>query len=94
MTAHPRILTSLEVYIMTNGYTAEIPSEAVAFVDGKPASITYKATEQYLDAEDRKWWSKIDVLYAQTVVREVTVLELLSALEDLRNHLRGKYYGG
>lgn len=64
-------------------------------------TATYKATEQYLDDEDRRAMEEvIDVGYRAFVhahdfeMPNVTVEAALKALEDLRNHLRGKYYGG
>lgn len=53
---------------------------------------TYKATEQYLDDED--WEATYPTYKAMLRDGPKTVSELLSALEDLRKHLRGKYYGG
>lgn len=57
---------------------------------------TYKATEQYLDDEDNLQLGRLRDLVSESfeAVQPLGILELLSALEDLRNHLRGKYYGG
>lgn len=57
-------------------------------------TTTYKATEQYLDREDKNAFVSVAELAEDCAERDVTVLELLSALETLRRHLRKKYYAG
>jgi hypothetical protein len=52
----------------------------------------YKGTEQYLDAEDRNQMTAL--LGLMFDAKPITVLELLKAVEDLRTHLRRKYFGG
>jgi hypothetical protein len=53
-----------------------------------------KMTERYLDWEDKNAFANLSELATDCVERDVTVLELLEALETLRTHLRRKYYGG
>jgi hypothetical protein len=69
---------------------------------------TYKGSEQYLDDEDRKLVADLSTITLNATLQgmkwnrdltaepipPVTVLELLKAVEDLRNHLRRKYFGG
>lgn len=78
----------------------ELTPQQKEYVDGRhPQTATYKATEQYLDDEDRGELEDVldaildpDATYVPRY--RVQVDSLLKALEDLRNHLRGKYYGG
>lgn len=66
----------------------------------KPSYGPYKATEQYLDDEDRDEIGLLKMVLAKDRYRTSmldkgpTVLELLEALEALRTHLRKKYYAG
>jgi hypothetical protein len=66
--------------------------EGLSVKDFRQAFSTYKGTEQYLDAEDRNQMTALLGLMFDT--KPITVLELLKAVEDLRNHLRRKYFAG
>lgn len=60
----------------------------------KPSYGPHKASERYLDWEDKNAFAKVSELATDCVERDVAVSELLQALETLRTHLRKKYYAG
>lgn len=60
----------------------------------KPSYGPHKASERYLDDEDREKAGVTLDFVSNAMVGNYDVGQLLQALETLRTHLRKKYYGG